>query len=116
MTLGLWDKRGRAWLGDPTGPALFEDTPAPSGEIVPARTMAGVARTLWAIRLGWKAKRIEVRVFTDDRRTLRLKDSWQPSMTGLEAVQIAEGDRPFRRPRNVHVARDESGDWTVQDG
>jgi hypothetical protein len=71
---GLWDARGRCWLGDDHGPKLFED-----------QELARAAATVASEQLGYT-----IRAIPFDGKNLRYKDKVPCRMGTLAAIQKIE--------------------------
>lgn len=87
MKWGICDTETGLWLGDTTGPKLFdEDALAPDGVPLGPRAseLARVAAELVDIRLDQSPGRSRPRVYQD--ASLRLVDEVTPRMTTLEAL------------------------------
>ena len=81
MKFGLWDTTGQAWLGQTSGPILYEDKELARAAAMVASEQLGYA----VIAIPFNDKKL--------RRKLRIKDKVTPRMSAIEAIKKIEGRR-----------------------
>lgn len=78
MKYGLFDTRDNLWLGDDTGPMLYDEF-----------NLAKISAEIQAVRLGWDTLRIEAREFPTDQ-PMNLRDEVRAKKSSVEALKLIE--------------------------
>lgn len=83
--LGLFDTQDNCWIGNNDGPLTYDDMPTPSGQVMPAQTVAQLAAQLLCMRMKWSPTRIRPKPL--DCPNPVKKDDIKPERSADEAMQ-----------------------------
>jgi hypothetical protein len=91
MKWGIVDTQTGLWLGDDTGPKIFDSAaPAPDGSLLGERAyeLARLAAELSDLRLEWPYGRSKPREVAEDPQPWHVRDTVPAELTTLEALEL----------------------------
>jgi hypothetical protein len=89
VVYAIYDTQDNCWLGDETGPKLYDKALSEKLNGMPQFLAARIAAQMTEVQVGYAPGRLQAREFHGD--DLHLKDSVDTKMTAVQALRKLEG-------------------------